>query len=159
MSLMWLSFLLAIILLIGIGRKSIWLGLMVSSFVLGILNLSIHQVVSIFTFTITDSSIFLLALAVGIMPIIGGALSESGLIADLIESLNMRSKTFLFIAPAFMGMLTMPGGALLSAPVIATVGKDVTKADYAAINVWFRHILVMIYPLAGLLATTKMAGL
>jgi len=58
-----------------------------------------------------------------------------------------------------MGMLTMPGGALLSAPVIATVGKDVTKADYAAINVWFRHILVMIYPLAGLLATTKMAGL
>jgi len=33
-----------------------------------------------------------------------------------------------------MGMLTMPGGALLSAPVIATVGKDVTKADYAAIN-------------------------
>jgi len=159
MSLIWFSFLLSIVLLIGIGRKSIWLGLMISSFILGILNLPISNVVAVFIKTIGDPSIFLLALAVGIIPIIGGALSKSGLVDGLIKSLNMHSKTFLFIAPAFMGMLTMPGGALLSAPVIATVGKDVTKADYAAINVWFRHILVMIYPLAGLLATTKMAGI
>jgi len=159
MLLIWFSFLFSIILLIGIGRKSIWLGLMISSFILGILNLPTSNVVAIFIKTIGDPSIFLLALAVGIMPIIGGALTESGLIKDLIQSLNMRSKTFLFIAPAFMGMLTMPGGALLSAPVIANVGSGATKADYAAINVWFRHILVMIYPLAGLLATTKMAGI
>lgn len=159
LSFIWFSFLLSIALLIGIGRKSIWLGLIISSFILGILNLPLSNVVTIFIKTICDPSIFLLALAVGIMPIVGGALSESGLIKDLIQSLNMRSKTFLFIAPAFMGMLTMPGGALLSAPVIANVGSGATKADYAAINIWFRHILVMIYPLAGLLATTKMAGI
>jgi len=159
LSFIWFSFLLSIALLIGIGRKSIWLGLIISSFILGVLNLPLSNVVTIFIKTICDPSIFLLALAVGIMPIVGGALSESGLIKNLIQSLNMHSKTFLFIAPAFMGMLTMPGGALLSAPVIANVGSGATKADYAAVNVWFRHILVMIYPLAGLLATTKMAGL
>ncbi|MBU0711955.1 DUF401 family protein, partial [bacterium] len=128
MSFIWFSFLLSIALLIGIGRKSIWLGLIISSFILGILNLPLSNVVTIFIKTICDPSIFLLALAVGIMPIVGGALSESGLIKDLIQSLNMRSKTFLFIAPAFMGMLTMPGGALLSAPVIANVGSGATKA-------------------------------
>ena len=155
----WSSFLLSILLLLVIGRKNIWLGLMISSFVLGVLNLPFTDFVSIFVKTIGDPSILLLALTVGIMPIIGGALSASGLIKELIRSLNMHSKTFLFIAPAFMGMLTMPGGALLSAPVIANVGSGATKADYAAVNVWFRHILVMIYPLAGLLATTKMAGI
>ncbi|MDO9549224.1 MAG: DUF401 family protein, partial [Candidatus Marinimicrobia bacterium] len=155
----WSSFLISILLLLAVGRKNIWLGLMVSSFILGVLNLPFTDVGAIFIKTIGDPSIFLLALAVGIMPVIGGALSESGLIKDLIQSLNMRSKTFLFMAPAFMGMLTMPGGALLSAPVIANVGSGATKADYAAINIWFRHILVMIYPLAGLLATTKMAGI
>ena len=155
----WSSFLLSILLLLVIGRKNIWLGLMISSFVLGVLNLPFTDFVSIFVKTIGDPSILLLALTVGIMPIIGGALSASGLIKELIRSLNMHSKTFLFIAPAFMGMLTMPGGALLSAPVIANVGTGATRADYAAVNVWFRHILVMIYPLAGLLATTKMAGI
>ena len=157
--LVWTGFLISILLLLVIGRKSIWLGLIISAFTLGIFNLAFSQVLSIFIHTISEPSILLLALAVGIMPIIGGALSDSGLIRELIQSLNMRSKTFLFAAPAFMGMLTMPGGALLSAPVIANVGKGASKADYAAINVWFRHILVMIYPLAGLLATTKMAGL
>jgi len=157
--LIWFSFLISILLLLIIGRKNIWLGLLVASFVLGILNLPLSDIVTIFLKTVGDPSILLLALAVGIMPIIGGALSESGLIKDLIQSLNMHSKTFLFIAPAFMGMLSMPGGALLSAPVIANVGTGTTKADYAAVNVWFRHILVLIYPLAGLLATTKMAGI
>jgi len=159
LSLVWFSFIFAIVILLIVGRKSIWLGLMISAVTLGVLNLSLAEVVLIIIGTIGDPTIFLLALAVGIMPIIGGALSESGLIRELIASLNIRSKTFLFIAPAFMGMLTMPGGALLSAPVIANVGTGASKADYAAINVWFRHILVLIYPLAGLLATTKMAGL
>lgn len=159
MFLVWFSFTLAIVILLILGRKSIWLGLMMAAAALGVLNMPLAEVLRMIVGTIADPPIFLLALAVGIMPVIGGALSESGLIRELIASLNIRSKTFLFIAPAFMGMLTMPGGALLSAPVIANVRTGAGKADYAAINVWFRHILVLIYPLAGLLATTKMAGL
>ncbi len=159
MAFIWFSFLLSIFLLILIGRKSIWIGLLTASLVMGILNLSLTEIAGIFRSTITDLPILLLALSVGIIPLIGGALGRSGLIQGLIDSLKMRSKTFLFIAPAFMGMLTMPGGALLSAPVIAKVGKGATPAEYSAINVWFRHVLVMVYPLAGLLATTKMAGL
>ncbi|HCK99728.1 MAG TPA: hypothetical protein DHW42_06465 [Candidatus Marinimicrobia bacterium] len=159
MAFVWFSFLVSITLLILIGRNNIWLGLLLASFILGILNLPFVDVAKLFFSTCTDYSILMLALSVGIIPLIGGALERSGLIKNLIQSLNMRSKTFLFIAPAFMGMLSMPGGALLSAPVIASVGKGASKADYVAINVWFRHILVMIYPLAGLLATTKMAQL
>jgi len=159
MTFVWFSFLVSITLLILVSRKNIWLGLLLAAFILGILNLSFADVVKLFFSTCTDYSILILALSVGIIPLIGGALERSGLIKNLVQSLNMRSKTFLFIAPAFMGMLSMPGGALLSAPVIASVGKGANKADYVAINIWFRHILVMIYPLAGLLATTKMAQL
>ncbi|MCK4640268.1 MAG: DUF401 family protein [Candidatus Marinimicrobia bacterium] len=159
MAFIWFSFLSSIFLLILIGRKSIWLGLIVAAFTLGILNLSFQDVATIFFNTFTNPPILILALSVGVIPLIGGVLGRSGLIKNLIQSLNMRSKTFLALAPAFMGMLNMPGGALLSAPVIAGVGKGASKADYVAINIWFRHILVMIYPLAGLLATTKMAQL
>lgn len=159
MTFVWFSFLVSITLLILVSRKNIWLGLLLAAFILGILNLSFTDVVKLFFSTCTDYSILILALSVGIIPLIGGALERSELIKNLVQSLNMRSKTFLFIAPAFMGMLSMPGGALLSAPVIASVGKGANKADYVAINIWFRHILVMIYPLAGLLATTKMAQL
>lgn len=155
----WFSFLLSVATLIFIGRKSIWVALMISAFLLGIFNITLQQVGSIFLKTILDLPILLMALSVGIIPLIGGALERSGLIQELIQSLNMRNKTFLALAPAFMGMLPMPGGALLSAPVIARVGRNTPPSAYAVINVWFRHILILIYPLGALLATTKMAGL
>jgi len=54
----------------------------------------------------------------------------------------------------------MPGGALLSAPVIKKVSADdISNDDLNVLNIWFRHNLILIYPLAGLLPTTKMANL
>ncbi len=159
MTLIWISFLAALILMITIARKNLWLGLAAGALILGLLNLPIIEVIKIFISTITDTSILLLAVSVGIIPLIGGTLEISGLMNDLIKSLRMKSRTFLMLAPAFMGMLPMPGGALLSAPIISKVGNHVSNNDYTAINVWFRHVLILIYPLGALLATTKMANL
>ncbi|MCK4297043.1 MAG: DUF401 family protein [Candidatus Marinimicrobia bacterium] len=159
MTLVWISFLAALILMITIARKNLWLGLTTGALTLGLFNLPIIEVIKIFLSTITDTSILLLAVSVGIIPLIGGALEISGLMNDLIKSIRIKSKTFLMLAPAFMGMLPMPGGALLSAPIISKVGKHVSNNDYTAINVWFRHVLILIYPLGALLACSKMANL
>jgi hypothetical protein len=53
----------------------------------------------------------------------------------------------------------MPGGALLSAPLIERGGKGVPADVKAAGNVWFRHAFLLVYPLgSSLIASTKIAS-
>lgn len=157
--LIWFSFLLALALLLLIARKNLWLALFTGALTLGIFNLSIRDLFLAITRTCLDPSILLLALAVSLIPIIGRSLQVTGLLADLVDNLQMKRRTFLGFAAAFMGLLPLPGGALLSAPMLIRAGDDIANQDYAAINVWFRHIFILIYPLGAILPCTKMAGL
>ncbi len=155
----WFSFILAFSALMIIARKNLWLGMFVGALIIGILNMEFQQIIEVTISTLTDIPILLLALAVGFIPIIGGSLQVSGLMDDLVNNLQIKRKIFLGLSPALMGLLPIPGGALLSAPMLNKAGKDIPKVDYAAINVWFRHILIMIYPLGALLACSKMADI
>ncbi|MBC8527763.1 MAG: DUF401 family protein [Candidatus Cloacimonetes bacterium] len=157
--LIWLGFLISLALMIIIARKNIWIGFIIGAIVLGIFNLSFREILAQIQNTLTDPSILLLAFAVGLIPLIGGALEVSGLMDDLVNNLKMKRKSFLMFGPAFLGMLPMPGGALLSAPLVLRAGTDISDDKYTAINVWFRHTLILIYPLGALLVTTKMANL
>ncbi len=53
------------------------------------------------------------------------------------------------VLPAMIGLLPMPGGALLSAPLVDAAGSNMNISPHklAAINYWFRHILEYIWPL------------
>lgn len=155
----WFGFLLALGVMLFVGRKSLWLGFLCGAILLGLFNLTINEIGRVFVETLTDPSILLLGISVGSISLIGGALEESGLIKDFVENLRMKRKLFLALGPAFLGMLPMPGGALLSAPLVKHAGKDISAEQYVAINVWFRHAFILIYPLGALLITTKMAGL
>ena len=155
----WLGFLLALIVMIVVARKSIWFGFFCGALVLGIFNLKFTEIFLQFRNTIFDPPILLLSVAVGLIPLIGGALEISGLMDDLVKNLKLSRKAFLAFAPAFFGMLPMPGGALLSAPMIAKAGSDIPKEKYSAINVWLRHTLILIYPLGAILITSKLANL
>ena len=157
--LIWLSFILSLALLLIIARKNLWLGMMVGALVLGIFNLKIGMLLAEIANTLTDISILLLALAVGLIPIIGRALQTSGLLGNLVDNLQISRKGFLAFAPAFMGLLPLPGGALLSAPMLMKAGKDIQDETFVAINVWFRHILILIYPLGAILACSKIVNL
>jgi integral membrane protein (TIGR00529 family) len=42
----------------------------------------------------------------------------------------------------------MPGGALLSAPLVEKVGKGISNEKKVGLNIWFRHVLYLVYPLA-----------
>ncbi|MCD6411382.1 MAG: DUF401 family protein [Thermoplasmata archaeon] len=67
---------------------------------------------------------------------LGGFLSKGGIIASI---------------PALFGLLPIQGGALFSAPLIEREGKEVgiSKEDLSLLNVWFRHVLFLVYPLSA----------
>ncbi len=84
-------------------------------------------------------------------------MEHGSLIDDLVSNIRMKRSYFMAFTAAFIGMLSMPGGALLSAPPVDKSGKTVSDEIKTAINVWFRHVFLLIYPLGMLLVTTAMA--
>lgn len=159
MAITWIGFLLSLFLLLVISRRSLWAGLVIAAFTLGIFTLPVHRIWQEVYVTLTDPSILLLSLGVGLIPMIGGSMELSGLMDELVSNLRIGKRLFSAFSPAFLGMLPIPGGALLSAPLLKKAGEGIPDVEKSAINVWFRHILILIYPLGTLLAAAKMAHL
>jgi uncharacterized protein len=153
----WFGFFFSFVILLIIARKSLWLGLIIASYVLGLFSLSFNELLELTKETLTNPSTILLAIAVGLIPIIGGAMESGGLMDDLVNNLRLKRRSLMAFSSAFVGLLPMPGGALLSAPLIEKGGKTVSNENKSAINVWYRHVFLLIYPLGMLLATTAMA--
>jgi hypothetical protein len=93
-----------------------------------------------------------------------GAVQKSRRMYDrLTDSLNamIRDKRLVaMVSPAIIGFLPMPGGALLSAPLVqvATERLKLKPAFRAFLNFWFRHDWELIWPLyAGLLLFQTMS--
>jgi len=158
--LVWIGFALSIILLLVVARRDLALGMAVATLVLAFFTLPMHAFGQALLTTISDPSVLLLALIVGLIPMIGGTMEASGAMERLVSNLRIGVRPFLAFAPAFLGLLPMPGGALLSAPLIER-GAGHTPADVkAAANVWFRHVLLIVYPLGpSLIASAKIAGI
>jgi integral membrane protein (TIGR00529 family) len=158
-SVLWLGFIIALIVVISVAKKSLWLSLTLGAFILGFSSLSFRKVFITFLETLMDPAIILLAVSVGIIPLIGGVMEETHLMESLVQNLRIGKKGTLMAGPALFGMLPIPGGALLSAPLVESAGKDINNTLKVQINVWFRHLLIFIYPLATLLPTTKIANI
>lgn len=156
----WLGLLFAIAALLGLARWKLYVALFVAAAVFGLLALPPQRIGSALIGVFRDPGILLLALIVAIIPLIGGGLEESGQMEGLVRNMRIGRRAFLAFGPALVGMLPMPGGALLSAPLVERGGGEAAGALKAAVNVWFRHVLFLVYPLGpALIASTKVAGL
>jgi uncharacterized protein len=108
---------------------------------------------------------YLLLAAIFLLLFFTEALSTTGKMKRTIDALTewFTSKRLLLSGlPALVGLLPMPGGALFSAPLVASVDseQDITPAHKAAINYWFRHIWEYWWPLyPGVLLSVKYSGL
>jgi integral membrane protein (TIGR00529 family) len=143
-----------------VARRNLPLALICGAIILGIFTLPFLEIIQVITSTVVDVSVLLLALAMGVIPMIGGTMKESGQMDDLVNNLRIGKKGLMAFSPAIMGLLPMPGGALLSAPILEKGGAGVADDLKVAINNWFRHLFVMIYPLSSaLIASAKIAGL
>ena len=157
--LLWVGFALSVALLLLVSRKSLALGMAVAALVLGVFTLTPAAFGAALLRAISDPSVLLLALVVGTIPLIGGLLERSGEMDRLVSNLRIGIRPFLVLAPALIGLLPMPGGTLFSAPLVERGAGQEESDVKAAVNVWFRHTLLPIYPLgSALIASSKIAG-
>ena len=105
-----------------------------------------------------------LALIVTLIGMLGYTLERSGKLEKAVKelgSLVKRTKVVLATIPATFGLLPVAGGALFSAPLIKPSAKKLKMKSHEAayINVWFRHIIFLIFPLASqIVLAGEMAG-
>ncbi|MFX0071962.1 MAG: DUF401 family protein [Candidatus Hermodarchaeota archaeon] len=145
----WIAFLIVISLVLIFSKQELGIVLGIGTIIFAVLteiNL-LESIISVFT----DPSIILLAIAVALIPILGGIMDESGLMLELVQKMNVSKKTSLMVGPAFFGLLPVPGGALMSAPIVDQIDQSIEPNRKVAINVWYRHALILIYPLSSIL--------
>lgn len=90
-------------------------------------------------------------LTVAMVSLLGGLMGHYKILDRIVialDSIIKNKKNILVIIPAFIGLLVIPGGALLSAPFINDLGikLKLSAARRTVINLVFRHIAMFIMP-------------
>jgi integral membrane protein (TIGR00529 family) len=101
-------------------------------------------------------------LTVVMVGILGSLLKNYGIlnkIVDLMLKMIPNKKAVMMIIPSLIGILSVPGGAVLSAPFINKMGDemDIIPARRAVINLVFRHVSMFVFPFTSSLLFVKAA--
>jgi len=112
------------------------------------------------------SATFLRLLAIIVMiTFLGRLLREIGYLDRLVvasRELVGGARVAAMALPLLVGLMPMPGGALMSAPLVARVlGKDEYPAAFAAaVNYWSRHVIEFIWPVyPGIILAAAITGI
>lgn len=153
-----LSFLLIIALILIFSKKELSVVLGICAIIFGLLTQV--NIINSMIEVIINPSIVLLALSVLLIPILGGIMEESGLMFELIQKMKVSKKVALMVSPALFGLLPVAGGALMSAPIVDQIDPALDSNRKVAINVWYRHVLLLIYPLSSaILVASVLSGI
>lgn len=117
-------------------------------------GLGLNSILEIFSSTLLDPNKIAQYLTVVEIGALGVLLKKYGFIELIIDKLNKvvsNKKLQLMFVAALIGLLTVPGGAIISAPFIDRIGEDlnVEKSKRAVINLVYRHISMHIMPYAN----------
>lgn len=83
---------------------------------------------------------------------LGGLLRRRGKLTEMAraaERILKSRKLALGAVPALIGMMPMPGGAMLSAPMVEELDEkqELTAEEKASVNYLFRHVMEFFFPL------------
>ncbi|MHA1235022.1 MAG: DUF401 family protein [Promethearchaeota archaeon] len=145
----WLSFIIVIGIVMALSKYE--LGIILTLGALGFAILSGVDFLQSLINVITDLSILALIVIMVLIPILGGIMEESGLMMEMIQKMRISKKSSLMMIPALFGLLPVPGGALMSAPIVQQIDAEENANVKVSINVWYRHMLIMIYPVGSTL--------
>lgn len=126
--------------------------LLISAGILGIISgLGFETLGKVVLNTFINSSSRATILTVMIVSILGGLMKHYKILDKIVETMLLiirNKRNILMIIPAMIGVLIIPGGALLSAPFINNIGEEMklSPSRRAAINLVFRHIAMFILP-------------
>ncbi|MEJ2248403.1 MAG: DUF401 family protein [Candidatus Lokiarchaeota archaeon] len=145
----WISFLVILGFILIFSNKELGIVLIIASIFFGLL--AQVDIISVSINTLLDPKNIILAIAVALIPILGGLMEKSGNMIKAIKKLNVSERASLMATPALFGLLPVAGGALMSAPLVDQISPEMKNDKKIAINVWYRHILILIYPLSSTL--------
>lgn len=106
---------------------------------------------NILTAAVSPETLSLLGIIILVL-YLGNLLQFKGNFKKMVDSLKNlipEPRLILALPPAFIGLLPMLGGALMSAPVVEEAGQrwTLTPAWKTFLNYWFRHIWEYCWPL------------
>jgi integral membrane protein (TIGR00529 family) len=136
---------------------AIFLGLLFGMRPPGILQSLAHS--------LSDAKTVSLGVIVSLILVLSHSMEKAGQmqrLLDRFQGLVVKPRVNLVIFPALIGLLPMPGGAIFSAPMVKTLGKNLSVPGslLSYINYWFRHIWEYWWPLyPGVLLTTTLADI
>lgn len=158
---------LSMILILFLVSKKINIGysLIIGATVLSLLTgKNISYILNVFLKTIYEPTTISLAITISFITILGYLMDKYHILNRMVLSLEkmLRSvKLTILISPALIGTLLVTGGALMSCPVVNTLGDrlEISKDKKASINLIFRHALYFAFPLAPpLILASELGG-
>jgi integral membrane protein (TIGR00529 family) len=156
-----LVFVVSIVLFVVLWYRRVGLGvsLTVAAFLMSFLSLGISGTGTVLYETCIDPVTLTLVFASFFVMLMSQLYRETGLVNVLTRSLGgfiKNSKVIVSLLPAVIGLMPVAGGALMSAPMVEAeadkLGLDESKKTY--VNVWFRHVILPIYPISPFLILT-----
>jgi hypothetical protein len=134
-------------------RREIWLVMVVLTAALGLMYLTPPMdVLQAIRSALTRGSNLTIFAAIYLIVALSTAMRETGYLEMMISSLRRLvrdPRLALAVPPALIGLLPMPAGAMMTAPVVERMGKGIRldRADLTFYNFWFRHIWEYSWPL------------
>ncbi len=113
---------------------------------------------------LTEPAAITLLATVVLLGVLGYILKETGSLQRMVDSLQglFKSKrTIMGLIPGLIGLVSVPGAAVISAPMIDELGDDLeyVPAKKAAINMLFRHVWFPAYPMStSLISLAAISG-
>lgn len=114
---------------------------------------------------LTDHTTWTLVLVILLIGILGYVLRESGALAVMVDSLLRLlgdARWLMVVIPGLIGLLTVPGGAMMSAPMVDQLGDRVkiSSEHKTGINLIYRHLWYMIFPMiSSIILASSLAGI
>lgn len=145
----WLSFIIIIVIVMALSKYE--LGIILILGAIGFALLAGVNILQSLINVLIDPSILALMVVMILIPILGGIMEESGLMMEMTQKMRISKKSSLMMIPALFGLLPVPGGALMSAPIVQHIDTEEDANIKVSINVWYRHMLILIYPMSSAL--------
>ncbi len=139
----------AVILLLIRKGVTICLSILAGAFTLGILSVGVRSIEVLTLSAVSPETLRIVCLVIAAFTL-GYSMEYLGLFEELQKAAERITHKFsVALLPLLVGLLPMPGGALVSAVMIRNLVKkySLTPEESTFINYWFRHVWVTVWPL------------
>jgi hypothetical protein len=140
-------------------RVSIGVALVSTAIILSLLAMNPTEIVGVFLETTTSPltiSLVLVTFGIMLLSLLYKETQALDALSRSFSGLLRNPKLVVSSLPAVIGLLPVPGGALMSAPLVETEARKLglQKDQKTYVNVWFRHIIFPVYPMSQVLILT-----